>query len=266
MSHWIVCPKPQPSADIRLFCFPYAGAGVAVFRDWGKDLGPNVEVCCIQSPGREHRLRERAFEHMRDLLPPLIGSLRPWLDRPYAIYGHSLGGRIAFEAARELRRIGAPQPAHFFVGASPAPQLPWSQPSIRFLPEIEFLNEIQKRYGGVPKEVIADAEMRALLVPTLRADVGMMETYEYEPDVPLGCAITAIGGQADRIVPPSAMDPWREQTSSSCILHLLKGDHFFLLSERQRLLALIAQELARLTEARLAVAPFYATNSNGIPL
>jgi medium-chain acyl-[acyl-carrier-protein] hydrolase len=253
MSTWIVCPKVRPAARQRLFCFPYAGGGIAVFRDWSEDLGPDVEVCCIQLPGRGQRLRERPFDSMREFIPLLVEALRPWLDRPYAFYGHSLGARIAFEVARALRRSGWSQPAHLFAAASPAPQAPWPHPPMHGMQEDQFLDEIQKRYGGVPKQVVEDPEMRALLIPMLRADVTIMETYTYQAEVPLGCAITAIGGAADHTVRPAVLDRWRDQTSGNYALHVLEGDHFFLHTKRQRLLALISAELGSLPGSPLAV-------------
>jgi medium-chain acyl-[acyl-carrier-protein] hydrolase len=248
MEKWVVCPKFQPAAAIRLFCFPYAGTGVAVFRNWGEDLSPAVEVCGIQLPGREHRWSEPPVGSIDELIPPLVEGLRPWLNRPYAFYGHSLGARIAFEVARALRGTGLPQPSHLFVGASPAPQIPWSWPALRSMEDGDFLDEIQRRYGGIPKQILAEPELLAALLPTLRADVALMETYRYIPEGPLDCPITAIGGAGDRIVPPSALQAWWTQTRNCFELHLLEGDHFFLQSQRQRLLGLISAELARLPD------------------
>ena len=113
------------------------------------------------------------------------------------------------------------------------------------LGESQFLAEVQCRYGGIPKPVIEDAELRALLVPTLRADVNLLETCTYEAEHPLECRITVLGGGADRIVTREVLEPWREQTLSGSTFHLLEGDHFFLQSDRARLLTLISQELAR---------------------
>jgi medium-chain acyl-[acyl-carrier-protein] hydrolase len=254
MSAWIVRLGVRPSARQRLFCFPYAGAGAAVFRNWSEALGPEVEVCSIQLPGRGERLRERPYDSMRELIPPLVAALRPWLDRPFCFYGHSLGARIAFEAARALRKAGPSQPAHLFAASSPAPQTASPHPPMHGLPEDDFLEEIQKRYAGVPKQLVEDKEMRALLIPTLRADVAIMETYTYEAEVPLGCPITAIGGAQDRTVLPTDLKGWQEETCGSYALHLPEGDHFFLNTNRKWLLALISAELASLRGLTLAVA------------
>ncbi len=181
---------------------------------------------------------------MGELIPPLVDGLRPWLNRPYAFYGHSVGGRTAFEVARALRGTGLPQPQHLFVGASPAPQISSLWPPLYLMEDTDFLDEIQRRYGGVPKPILADPEMLAALLPTLRADVALMETYTHVPDSPLDCPITAIGGVGDRIVHRAALQAWSHHTSNRFELHLLEGDHFFLQSQRQRVQALISAELA----------------------
>jgi medium-chain acyl-[acyl-carrier-protein] hydrolase len=181
---------------------------------------------------------------MAEVIPPLVRALQPLLDRPFAFYGHSLGANIAFELARAFRKAGGPQPDHLLVAASPAPQLPWLLKPMHAMNEEEFLHEIQNRYGGLPKPVIEDPEMRALLIPSLRADVEIMETYAYQAGDPLVCAITAIGGMDDQMVKRPALERWRDQTSASYKLHMLPGDHFFLQSARLPLLALIASELA----------------------
>ena len=199
----------------------------------------------MQLPGRENRFAERPYGSMSDLIPSLVEALETRLDLPYAFYGHSLGATIAFEAARALRRRGRPQPVHLFAAASPAPQVPWPYPRMGLLGESQFLAEVQRRYGGIPRPVIEDAQLRALLVPTLRADMNLLETYTYEAEHPLECRITVLGGDADRIVTREILEPWREQTLNGCTLHLLEGDHFFLQSERARLLALISEELSR---------------------
>jgi len=189
-----------------------------------------VEICCVQLPGRENRLAERPYLSMSDLIPPLVDAVQSRVDLPYAFYGHSLGARVAFETARGLRRRGTQQPIHLFAAASPAPQIPWPYPRMSLLGECEFLAEMQRRYGGVPGPVVEDAELRALLVPTLRADVNLLETYLYEADPPLECGITVIGGGADRIVT-------RE-------------------SDRARLLALISEDLARSCAGRSPLRTF----------
>jgi medium-chain acyl-[acyl-carrier-protein] hydrolase len=214
-----------------------------VFRRWAAEVDSNIEVCWIQYPGRESRIRERAYASVADLVAGLADGISEWLDCPFAFYGHSLGAKIAFETIRELRRRGSVLPSHLFAGASQAPQLPWPHSMLHRLGEGEFIDEIQKRYGGLPKQIIDDPELRALLIGILRTDIQLIETYRYTPEPPLDCAINVFGGEDDCTVDHSALDAWRYQTSSAFGLQKMAGDHFFLNSARQELLKAIGAEL-----------------------
>jgi medium-chain acyl-[acyl-carrier-protein] hydrolase len=236
---WVVRQRPQLPARLKLFCFPYAGGGASAFRNWANDLRLDVEVCCIQLPGRENRLREPPFRSLDELIPVLVEGILGEIDRPFAFYGHSFGAKIAFEAARELRRKGIPGPFHVFAGASLAPHVPWPHPPTHTLAETDFIDEIQRRYGAMPRQVIEDPELRALLIPTLRADLQLVETSGYKPGPPLECAITVFGGMADNTLDRADLEVWQHQTLNTFRLHMLDGDHFFLQSDRQALLDLV---------------------------
>lgn len=224
---WIICPQGRPSAHMRLFCFSYAGVGASAFRGWTGHLSPAIEACFVQLPGRENRLREQPFTRMDDLVPLLANNMLPLLDRPYAFYGHSLGAFVAFETARQLRRSGESHLQYFFVGASPAPQLPWEHSFLHPLDDKKFLDEIQKRYGGVPRQILDDPEIRALLLPVMRADVTMLENYRYTTEPPLQCGVTVFGGQNDHMVVPHSLEAWRHQTEANFRVEMLESGHLF---------------------------------------
>ncbi len=247
---WIVRPKARSGASVRLFCFPHAGVGTSAFRGWAEELNGDAELCLIQPPGRESRLREELFFSVKTLVPALVENIAPFLDRPFAFYGHSLGALVAVETAFELRRIQRTQPIHLFVGASHAPQLPWIHPPLHSLPDDEFLSEIQRRYGAMPQEVISDADMRALILLVLRADITTVETYAYSDRAPLDCGITAFGGLDDTMVTRSMLEGWHQQTSSDFHVQMLRGSHFFQQSARARLLEYISDKLRVLHEVR----------------
>jgi surfactin synthase thioesterase subunit len=189
---------------------------------------------------------------MRDLVPELSQQFGDFLDLPYTFYGHSLGALVAFEVARALRRRGEPEPRHLVVGAARAPHVPNPYPPIHRLEERQFLEEIQKRYGGIPSEVMDDAEMRALLTPVLRADVGIIETYQYVQDEPLGCDVVAFGGLRDPMVTRSSLEAWREQTTGDFQLTMIDGDHFFGQSRRLELLGQISNIIRKQGHAAMA--------------
>jgi medium-chain acyl-[acyl-carrier-protein] hydrolase len=234
---WIARQKIGSKARTKLFCFPHAGGGPAAFRGWAEAMeSTSVEVCAVRLPARDSRFREDPLHSICDVVPPLAQAILEIVDGPYLLYGHSLGAKIAFETARELRRRAAAEPEHLLVSASQAPQLPWSHPPMRHLEREAFLQEIQRRYGEIPAAVLEDRELLNLLLPGLRADVDMLETYCCSHEAPLDCPVTAYGGILDPTVTQVSLEAWREQTTSVFRLHMLPGDHFCLPAVRARLL------------------------------
>jgi medium-chain acyl-[acyl-carrier-protein] hydrolase len=237
---WISFRKPGSQARLRLFCFPYAGAGAVIFRTWSDALPADVEVCPIQLPGRGTRLMERPFTQLSPLVEALAQALVPLLDKPFAFFGHSLGALVSFELARRIRRQYDVHPVRLFVSASHAPQvLPRGAP-IHTLPEKEFLAEL-RRLNGTPSELLDHEELMEIMLPVLRADFAVYETYVYSTDPPLNCPISAFGGVDDRRVNYSDLEAWRTQTNLSFSLRMFPGDHFFL--KDPLLLRVLSQEL-----------------------
>ena len=242
---WIKVFHPRPRAELRLFCFPYAGGAAAVYRSWHEDLPDTVEVVAVQPPGRESRFREEPFRRIEPLAEAATEALSPHLDRPFAFFGHSLGAILAFEVTRRLRRRGRPGPRHLFVSGRPAPRVEPSDPPIHDLPQGEFIEEV-RRYSGTPEEVLQHRELMELIEPLLRADFAVSETYRYTPDPePLDVPLTAIGGTEDEDVPAEDLAPWRQETLGPFQEHLLPGGHFFLNERRREVVGLVARELQR---------------------
>jgi medium-chain acyl-[acyl-carrier-protein] hydrolase len=212
-------------------------------------LGPDVEATYVQLPGRESRLREAPLRTVSALASELASELQPLLDRPYALFGHSLGGVVAFETIRELARRGAPGPCRLIVSASRAPHLPWPHPPLRDRVDLEMLAEVNRRYGGsVPRQVMESAELRGLFVPSLRADLGALETYCYAPGAPLAHPISAFAGSADQSVPASVVEPWRTHTTAPFRMRVIEGGHLFVQSAQRELIAAIREDLRVDTE------------------
>jgi medium-chain acyl-[acyl-carrier-protein] hydrolase len=242
LNRWVTCPKPKPQAKLRLFCFHYAGGGALIFRPWSDSLPPTVEVCAIELPGRGTRLMEPPFTQLEPLIQELTRVLLPYLDKPFAFFGHSMGALVSFELARILRRDYGLSPVHLFVSGRRAPQLPDPDPPIHTLPEPEFLDEL-RRYNGTPEAVLENAELMQLLLPSLRADFAVLETYVYTPEPPLECPITTFGGLSDREASRDELEAWRDQTSAAFSLEMFPGDHFFVHSAQPLLLQALSREL-----------------------
>lgn len=242
LNSWVVIPKPAPQARLRLFCFPYAGGGASVYYPWAKLLPPEVELCAVQLPGREGRLVEPAIPDLMELVERIGEALQPYLDRPFALFGHSNGGLMAFELTRKLRREGKPGPVHLYVGGRPAPQIERTDDPIHLLPEPEFLDAL-RRLNGTPEEILANTEIMELISPTLRADFSLGETYRYREEPPLDIPLSSYGGRLDDEVSEDEVAGWREQTTGPFRMVMFPGDHFFINGDRERVLAELTAEL-----------------------
>jgi medium-chain acyl-[acyl-carrier-protein] hydrolase len=217
-------PRSQP--QVRLFCFPYAGGSAAFFRTWAEKLSSGVEVCPVQLPGRAGRLREPAFTRMDALVPELADGLARLLDRPFAFFGHSMGALVAFELARHLRSSRGIEPVHLFLSGRRAPRVSDSHTPIHTLDDRAFVAKL-RQLEGTPDEVLANPDLMALLIPVLRADCELCETYSYRPQRPLTCPVTVFGGVEDRDVSRSSLERWREETAGPVEIRVFPGAHFF---------------------------------------
>ncbi|MGK4007729.1 thioesterase domain-containing protein [Sorangium sp. So ce1036] len=238
---WIGRPRPNPAARLRLFCFPYAGGSASVFSTWPHQLPPQVELCAVRLPGREARMSEPPFERLTPLVRALATGLAPWMTRPFAFYGHSLGALVSFELARELRRRGAPLPRRLLVSGRRAPHLPISDPA-HDLPDREFLSWI-RALGGTPEEILREPELLAMFLPILRADVAVNEAEPFVAEPPLECPISAFGGLADDRAGRAELEAWREHTRGPFTVEMFPGGHFFLRSARDLLLRSVSAHL-----------------------
>jgi medium-chain acyl-[acyl-carrier-protein] hydrolase len=244
-SPWLVCATPNPKAALRLFCFPYAGGGAGIFRQWAEYLPPNVELCAVQLPGRGSRLLERPFTDLAELVEAAGKELLPYLDKPCSFFGHSMGATIGFELARLLSAEHSINLTHLFVSGRRAPHLVDTEPPTYHLEEREFLEEL-RRLNGTPKDVLDHPELMQLLLPPLRADFEMIQTYVYIPGRPLDCSITAFGGLEDESVKREDIAAWGQHTTAHFSLQMFSGDHFFLHQAQTFLLETLSIELQRL--------------------
>ena len=165
---WLPAKRRKHGVALRLFCFPYAGGAAHLFHGWDSFLPYDVEVCAVNLPGHGLRIQERPYRTVARLVEDACEALLPELDKPFALFGHSMGAIIAFEQARRLRARYGIEPAHLFVSGRRAPHLPDQRAAIHHLPDQEFLTEVG-RMGGAPREVFDNPDLMALLAPVLKA-------------------------------------------------------------------------------------------------
>ena len=227
---WFICPKPRPDSRFRLFCLPFAGGGASAYRSWFNTLPDSVELCAVQMPGHETRLREDRITSATELSTAIASAMLPYLDRPFAMFGFSLGGLLAFEVIRELRRRSARLPVHLFAVSARAPQSPPVHPPIAELPKDDFIEMIDHYYRP-EDEAWTMPEMLDMFLPVLRDDIMIVDTYCYVAEPPLPCSIDVFVGASDLGAPIASAGQWREQTSTEFEMAIFNGGHFFFQKE-----------------------------------
>lgn len=207
----------------------------------------------MQFPGRGARVAEPACTRMEELVKTAAPGLLPHLrDKPFAFFGHSLGALVGFELARYLRRHFGLSPVRLIVSGHNAPQLPDPDVPIYNLPEAEFVQKL-RALNGMSREVLDNAELMQFLIPIIRADFEICDTYVYLADQPLSCPISAFGGLRDRYLSREGLEAWRAQSSVSFSLRMFPGDHFYLNTDRLLLLQAVARELTQTAAENAAV-------------
>lgn len=227
----------------RLFCFPFAGGGAAFYRTWPNQLPEGIEVQAVRPPGRETRLREQPYTSMTTLVEATTEAIRPRLDRPFAFFGHSMGGLLAYEVACHLREQELPQPAHLFVSGYRAPHRPAHHPPVHQAGTPAILRRLQS-LNGTPAAFFENEELVQMMLPGIRADFSVLETYVFRPLKPLDCPISAFGGYLDSEASEADILAWQSYSSYAFTKRMLPGGHFFIMSHQTDVLRWISTDLA----------------------
>ncbi|GAA2151376.1 hypothetical protein GCM10009760_46700 [Kitasatospora kazusensis] len=240
---WVRTPVERPAARLRLICFHPAGGGPGMYREWAARLPADVEVLAVQLPGRETRIAEPCLTDYQDAVAQLHTALRPHLDRPYVLFGHSMGALLAYGVAMAAARHGDRAPGRLLLSGCGGPGVPHAKPGRSGWSDRELVADLRSM-GGTPEEVLADPEILSLVLPTLRADFALCDTFR-RPDGPLlDCPVTVFGGEQDTVT-PEGLHHWAGTTSASTTVHTYPGGHFFLTEESApAVLATVTAELA----------------------
>ena len=210
---------------IPLFCLPFAGGGASAYNQWAKKMQGKVTVCLVQLPGREERIMEKPYIDMPVMLDDLEEAVREVVDGPYALWGHSMGGKIAYELEKRLEAVGYTASC-LFISGSRIPSIPEPKP-IYHLPDEEFKRELG-RFEGTPKEILENQELLDFFLPMLRADFTMDETYYDKTGIVLHAPIAAFGGEKDGEADESAICEWGKYTDNDFSYRIFPGGHFYL--------------------------------------
>ncbi|WP_129840836.1 thioesterase domain-containing protein [Streptomyces sp. RFCAC02] len=243
-SPWFPYAAEESDAATRLFCLPYAGGGWTLYRDWQDELGPAIHAVPVKLPGRAERLHEPAVPRMDRLADLLAAEMAPLLDRPYALFGISMGALLAFETAHRLVARGLRAPDRLFAASYRAPREPFTTPPVHGLPDPALI-EVLTRLTATPPQLLASAELMRLVLPTVRADFACTETYVRPDRPPLPVPVTAVRGRYDDTLTGALVDGWRAETSAGFEQVDVPGDHFLLHGDRRELTALVRERLTR---------------------
>lgn len=234
--------EPSPDSGARLFCLPYSGCGASMYRKWPRQVA-DIEICPVQLPGRENRMREDPFTSFGSLADMLCEALVPYLDRPFAFFGHCSSALVAYETALRLQRRGYPVPTRLFVSSQVAPH---KGPHGRFLEmtEDELRVEVSTlitELGGTPRP-----DMVELSLDVLMSDVEAHKRYGVSDPNPLPCPASVLGWDRDVEVPPELLHDWSDLGETT--FRVLKGPHYGFIDGPEALMQSFAMDLGRAVE------------------
>lgn len=226
---WFLSSAPKCEMEVRLFCLPYAGRGASIYKEWQKLVPSWIDVCPIRLPGRETRIREPLIRDMKVMVDNLARAILPFLHDPYVLFGHSMGALITYELANRICELRYPKPVCLFISGRAAPSVAHdslSRPA-QNLSDSEFIEEIANNIHSTVLQLVSEPELMSVMLPILRADFELIQSYSYVTRPPLETPIIVFSGTSDSSVPPEDLKPWANCTSSHFSIEMLEGDHFF---------------------------------------
>jgi surfactin synthase thioesterase subunit len=259
---WLIAPRPNPDAKVRLFCFPFAGGGLVSFRAWAQLFDDTVEVVAVEAPGRGTRINEPPVNDLNTFVERLLPEMVDWLDRPSAFFGHCLGGLTMFATLCALPKASLRFINHAFACGVRPPHLlkrkgefednlvydmilhgefDVNLPLYAQTDEI-FVNIIRQFDTPAADKMLEIPKLRNMLLPTIRAEFGMAYNYQHRPVEPFSFPISSFVGDADPWVSEEDSAGWGEFTRGGFSNHLCKGSHFLMAEDGEYIVETIKSE------------------------
>ncbi|MFG1610417.1 thioesterase II family protein [Actinoplanes sp. NPDC049265] len=227
---WIVRPRPRPRAGLTLICLHAAASGAMMFRRWPNLLPEDIDVALVRMPGRESRLSEPVLRDFGAAVDALVTVIDSCADRPYALLGHSMGAHLAFAVAGARIAAGMRPPRRLFLSGTRPPHL--FRPSFTPGASDDELIDWLARIGGTDLDLLRNEEIRAIVLPALRADLSICSGVR--PTGPaLPCRMSVFGGEQDDI-PRGDLEQWHRWSELPVTTTMFTGRHFFLTAESER--------------------------------
>ncbi len=248
-SDWFVITEPQPKAATRIFCFHDAGGSAALFHEWSNRMDHSCEIIAIELPGRGKRQEEKPCTSFEQIVDQLLPAMIPLLDKPYIMAGHSMGALLSFEVVRALRKRDMPMPYGLFVSSAPAPGV-YNRMEIPYDLNEDELSGI---FPHVDKGRIGDDEMRHLLITRLRADLKLLNSYQYHNEEKLQTPIIALHGKEDLRILEKDVASWEAETSESFRFISRPGGHGFLENDVVFMTSIIKEKIIKKNQGKMAM-------------
>ncbi len=246
-TNWFRIPKRVNDPQLRLICFPYAGGNAGTYVNWVKNIPSTVELIAIEPPGRAVRMLEQPFDDMNTLIGDLLPHYQHLIDRPYIVFGHSLGGRMAYDISLKCQLLGLRLPSHFIASASRAPHIVKQRKNIYDLPDPQFLDKL-RGFNGTSEDILSNKELMDLLMPMLRADFKIADMYLTDPK-PLDVPFSVWGGQEDHEISKLDLESWADCCAREVEMEYLPGGHLFVDSHAAGVLERLNKILQRASTA-----------------
>jgi surfactin synthase thioesterase subunit len=228
-----------------LFCLPYAGGSESIYFNWKNYLDPSIRLYSIVLKGRGARYNDTFYDSLEDAVEDIFNNIKNMIvEEDYAIYGHSMGSLLAYELYYKINEMGARKPKHIFFSGNKPPNIPRDKDNIHTLPKHEFWNEIIA-LGGTTEEVLDSNELLEIVLPILKNDFKIIETYRYkEKATKIECNISVLNGKQDSIILKDLLS-WNDHTNRRCRIYDFNGGHFFINDNAKKVTSIINSTLIK---------------------